>query len=116
MKIRKYLRVPVPIPVKYRIAEQGDEFRSTLIRDISWGGALVVMNPPAPVGSRMIIQFAFSGESVDLELWGTVVRTEKPSDNAPGGVGIEFDLLDEDSRSLIQAMVHEEVISLVKSL
>jgi len=104
------------MPVKVKVADRDEEYRLTALGDISWGGVFIMMNPPAPVGSRVMVQFVVNDTNVSLELWGTVVRSRpngKP--NIPIGVGVEFDPLDEDSRSLIQQLVYDEVMTLVKS-
>jgi uncharacterized protein (TIGR02266 family) len=105
----------LPIPVRVKVVDQDQEFKLTTLGDISWGGVFVMMNPPAPLGSRIILQFLVLDEHVLLELWGTVVRSKPDSPEEPAGVGVEFDQLDEDSRSLIQRLVDDEVIMLVKN-
>jgi len=116
MKTRQFLRVSVPMAVRVSLAEQEDEFRSTTIKDISWGGAFVVLEPPPPLDTRVIVEFTLVDENVSLELWGTVVRVEEEKEGRPAGVGVKFDELDEDSRTLIQRLVDEEVASLIKSI
>ncbi|HUT55504.1 MAG TPA: PilZ domain-containing protein [bacterium] len=113
MKTRQYLRVPIPTPVRIKVTERDEEFRLASIEDISWGGAFVIMKTPAPKGSRIILQFLFSDESVILELWGTVVRVRPATDGALAGVGVEFDSLDYDAQSLIQRLVDEEIRAVV---
>ena len=87
----------------------------TALGDISWGGAFVVIDPPAPIGSRIIIEFLFADESVSLELMGKVVRIKEPFDANPGGVGVQFDDLDYDAQSLIQQLVDEEIAAILKT-
>lgn len=117
MKTRNQLRVPLPLPVRVKVLDRDEEFRHTALGDISWGGVFVMMNPPAPVKSRILIQFVFTDTNVSLELWGTVVRSRaNGKQNEPIGVGVEFDPLDEDSRSLIQQLVRDEVMNLVKEV
>ena len=115
MKTRAHLRVPLPVPVKVKVVERDEDFKLTALGDISWGGVFVMMNPPAPKGARVLIQFVVSENNVSLELWGTVVRSRANGGPEHAGMGIEFDPLDEDSRSLIQQLVHEEIIMLVKN-
>jgi len=115
MKTRQNLRVPLPLPVKIKVVGEDDDYRLTRIDDISWGGAFVVMDPPAPKGSRIVLQFAFSDTSVSLELWGTVVRSKQAARNFPVGKGVQFDTLDNDAQSLIQSLVDEEVRALLNN-
>ena len=103
------------MPVKVKVVDRDQEFKLTALGDISWGGVFVMMSPPAPVGSRILLQFMVSETNVSLELWGTVVRARPGSKTEPAGVGVEFDPLDEDSRSLIQQLVRDELMMLVKN-
>ena len=114
MKTRQHLRVPLPMPVKVKILDQDEEFNLSRIDDISWGGAFVVIEPLPPVGSRIILQF--SGENVALELWGSIVRVKEPAVGVAGGVGIQFDPLDDETRSLIQRLIDDEIRQVFKSL
>jgi c-di-GMP-binding flagellar brake protein YcgR len=116
MKTRQYLRVPIPVPVRIKVADREDDFKLASIEDISWGGAFVVMKPPAAKGSRLILQFLFSDESVLLELWGTVVRVRPAANSVPSGVGVEFDALDYDAQSLIQRLINEEIRAVLRNV
>ena len=113
MKARQHLRVPVPIPVRIKVAEMDQDYRFATLGDISWGGCFIIMDPPAPMGSRIIIQFMFSDESVSLELWGEVVRVMEKSNEGSAGVGVHFDSLDYDAQTLIQSLVNDEIIDLL---
>jgi uncharacterized protein (TIGR02266 family) len=93
-----------------------DDFRLTRLEDISWGGVFAVLEPPAILGSRVAIQFTLAEDNVSLELQGTVVRNRKPAVGQPGGIGIQFDNLDDDSRSLIQQIINEEIRGLLQSV
>ncbi len=115
LETRKYLRVAVPVALRYRIADYDDDLIPAALHDISWGGAFLAMNPPAEPGTRLILELHLEEDNVTLELWGTVVRVQEPADNAPAGVGVEFDPLDDESRSLIQQLVDEEIRTWVKS-
>ena len=115
MKIRAHLRVPLALPVKVKVVERDEEFKLTTLGDISWGGVFVKMDPPAPMGARVQLQFVVSDSNVSLELWGTVVRARPGDRSEPAGVGIEFDPMDDGSHSLIQRLVNEEVMMLVNN-
>jgi len=104
----------VPITARYRVSESEGETSAVNIYDISWGGVHAVIDPPLPEGTRIIIEFSLLEDDVSLELWGTVVRIEEGGDGTPRGVGVQFDPLDDDSRSLIQRLVREGVTALIK--
>ncbi len=116
MKTRKFLRVPLPMAVRVKVADRDGDFVDTRIGDISWGGAFIVLDPPAKMGDRVIVQLILAEENISLELWGTVVRSRGNSQDLTPGVGVEFDALDDDSRSLIQRIINEEIMGLLQSL
>ena len=106
MKIRRQLRVPMPITVKVK---RGDDrgFEDAQIGDISWGGVLLFTDSQPDMGSRLLIEFDIPDQPVMLEVWGTVVRPH--NENGSHGVGVEFDELDSESRSQIQVLVNHFV-------
>lgn len=115
MKTRLHLRVPLSIPVKIKIEDKDEEFLPAMLGDISWGGAFVTMDPPAAVKDRIILQFDLPELNVFMELWGIVVRQRPNEEPGPLGIGVEFDPLDEDTRSLIQKIITEEIDGLFKA-
>jgi len=104
MKIRKQLRVSIPLAIKYKL-EDDHEFKPSSIEDISWGGVFLLVEPPPGTGQRIIVQLEIPEDSVRLEIWGTVVRVRDKELGKPAGVGIEFDELDHETRSQIQNLV-----------
>ena len=115
MKLRKYLRVPLPLRVNYKLEEQ-EEFQKGIIEDLSWGGVFLQIDSPPPSGSRLIIQIPIPEQAVRLELWGTVVRVREKEVGKPAGVGVEFDELDHESRGQIQFLVDYWVRSLLQKI
>ena len=115
MKTRQHLRVPLNINIKVKILEKDEGFISTTTEDISWGGAFIITDVPVEAEDRVLMQVLLSEENVSLELWGTTVRIRKAENGFPSGFGIEFDRLDEDSRSLIQRIITEEIRKLSTS-
>ena len=105
MKTRQYLRVPLKTAVRIKTAESGNDFELAEIEDISWGGVFVRREPPLVLGTRIILQVLMRDDSVALEIWGTAVRTRPAAAGRPGGNGIMFQEVDDNTRSLIQKMV-----------
>lgn len=117
IKTRQHLRVPIPMPARVKLTDEIDaEFHMTTILDISWGGAFVALNPPPKTGTRMVIQFLLSDAAVTLELQGTVVRSKTDNKGGPPGAGVQFDPLDDDLRSLIQNLIAEEILGLLRAV
>jgi c-di-GMP-binding flagellar brake protein YcgR len=115
IKTRQYLRVPIPTAVRIKVADRDKEHRFSTLEDVSWGGAFVIMDPPPPEGTRILVQFALKDEKVSLEIWSTVKRVRPKANGFLPGVGVEFDSLDDDARSLIQQLINEEILGLVKA-
>ncbi len=113
MKTRQHLRVPLLLNIKFKILEKDEDFVATRIEDISWGGAFIITDAPVEAEDRVIMQMVLDEDNVSLELWGTAIRIRKEQDGFRAGVGIEFDRLDEDSRSLIQRIINDEVNKLI---
>lgn len=93
------------MPVKFRVADVDMDFKTTKLEDISWGGAFILWPKPFPKNTRLIVQFFLVEDSVVLEVWGTVTRIREPHDGVVGGMGVQFDNLDDAARSTIQKMV-----------
>jgi len=114
IKERKYIRVPLPLGIKYRFEDE-DKFVNGTIEDIGWGGVFLKVNPVPAKGKRIMLEFEIPGESVVVSLWGTVVRVCEEH-GKPVGVGIQFDELDNETRSQIQKLVDYWVRYLVKKM
>ncbi len=115
MKLRRFLRVPLPLRVNYKLEDQ-EEFQKGIIEDLSWGGVFLQIDPPPSLGTRLIIQIPIPEQAIQLELWGTVVRVREKEVGKPAGVGVEFDELDHESRGHIQSLVTYWVRSLLQKI
>jgi len=104
MKIRKQLRVPIPIKIRFK-RENNQHYEEARIDDISWGGILLQTSPRPAIGSRLLMEFDIPNQPVMLEVWGTVVRLHDGDAEKTSGVGVEFDELDVESRGQIQVLV-----------
>lgn len=104
--------MPVPIKIKFR-HENSDQPEEAQIWDLSWGGLFLCTSRPFKPRSRLLFEFEIPGQQVTLEIWGTVVRTQSNDSHAPRGVGVEFDELDNESRSQIQILIDRFVRSLL---
>jgi len=105
LRTRQHLRVPLPVPVKFRVAEIDMDYEVAELEDISWGGVFIRWPKPFAKSTRLIMQFFLAEDSVVLEVWGTVVRPQDAEQGKPAGMGVQFDELDDAARSTIQKMV-----------
>lgn len=112
MKTRKYLRVPFPVEIRYK-SDDDHDFRSATLEDISWGGVFIADPTPLPPGKRIVVQFDIPDQSVFLEIWGTVVRNRTNSEDKLDGMGVQFDMLDDDTKSQIQDMITKKLRTLL---
>jgi Tfp pilus assembly protein PilZ len=78
--------------------------------DASSGGVFVQMDPPFPVGTRVVTTFPDVPQSPEIN--GEVVYSRgdsKPGDAKPNGVGVQFTDLTEERQATIDAMLTELV-------
>ncbi len=115
MRVRRFLRVPLPLRIDYKLEDQ-EEFQKGIIEDLSWGGVFLQIDPPPSPGTRIVFQIPIPGEAVRLEIWGTVVRVRQKEVGKPAGVGVEFDELDHEARSQIQSLVSYWIRSLLQKV
>ncbi|MSP62453.1 MAG: hypothetical protein EXR72_19395 [Myxococcales bacterium] len=84
MVVRRHRRLPVELPVAWRVAEGRSWFKSHF-EDISPGGAFVATSEVAPFGTDLVLDVMPPGSVMPLEISARVcwVRPEH-------GVGVEF--------------------------
>ena len=95
---RKSPRADVLVRVDYQTV---DELFSDFASNINEGGLFVETEKPPAVGTEVSLQFRIPGSEEPVVSSGRVVRTDR------GGMGIEFDGLDADSRSRINELVRQ---------
>jgi len=104
-RFRKHLRVPIPIVVEVRFEGEPD-FLPYLLTDISWSGLYLRMEDPKPVGTSAVILLPSREGSGYRELKGKVVTQNKLVEGRTiPGVGLAFETMDENIKSLIQQLV-----------
>lgn len=104
-RFRKHMRVPLPLVVEVKFQDEKDS-RPMLIMDISWGGMYIRSDNPKPVGSRLTAHLPITEDNVALEVAGRVVTHNKYiNGKVVQGMGVSFDDLDHDSKSLIQKLI-----------
>lgn len=69
------------------------------------GGGLFETRGPLPIGSKLEFEILLGGMTIRAA--GTVVRVQEPSWAGVGGVGVRFDWIDEESRSLLEEFIRK---------
>lgn len=83
-KKRRYSRIPVAVPVNYRIRDQRETLSGSLA-DVSIGGALLRTAVLPAIGSELILSLLPPGGAAPMDIVGRVTH-HKPG----GGAGIKF--------------------------
>ena len=104
-RFRKHMRVPLPLVVDLKF-EGEDDFQPYLLVDISWGGMYVRADTPQPIGTKFVAQLPSPEGKKNIEITGKVVTQNKLIDGRVfTGVGLNFDKVDHDTKSLIQKLI-----------
>ena len=106
-RFRKHMRVPLPLVVEVKFDGDKDSEPALLV-DISWGGMYIRCEKVKPVGSRLTAHLPITEDSVSLDVTGQVVNQNKMvNGKVVSGMGIAFDELDHDAKSLIQKLINK---------
>ena len=99
---RRYPRVPTSLQVSF------ENFKGIFfeyIHDISRSGVFIEMDKPLPVGTRLRLSFSMPApHSHSVTAFGRVVRVAQPTAERPGGMGVNFICLDENSAQVIDEL------------
>lgn len=99
------MRVCIPFVVEAKF--EGDtDFQPFLITDVSWGGLYLRMDQPKPIGTQIVLLIPAREGQGCVEVQGRVATQNKLVEGRTiPGVGISFDEIDHDTKSLIQSLV-----------
>ena len=96
---RRFSRVPTSLQVSFENFK-GIFFEYT--HDISRSGVFIEMDKPLPVGTRLRLSFSLPPpHDHPITAFGRVVRTAEPTEDRPGGMGVNFICLNEQSAKVI---------------
>jgi len=110
---RKYFRVPVEIPVDFRMQEGAAGLLSGVIRNISSGGVLMMVSQDAvPAGKELFLSFSLNAETFLEEIPGKIVRVEKTKNGKKYEYGVEFIDVHNRLRDIIMRFVFNREIEL----
>ena len=99
---RRFSRVPTSLQVSFENFK-GIFFEYT--RDISRSGIFIEMDKPLPVGTRLRLSFSLPPpHGHPITAFGRVVRTAKATEDRPGGMGVNFICLNEQSAKVIDEL------------
>ena len=82
-----------------------DEIFSEFTRDINEGGLFIETEKPKPAGTEVALHFSLPGSEEVVQTIGRVVRVSSGAEDAPAGMGIEFDELNDEDRQRINTIV-----------
>ncbi len=91
-------RYKLVVPVK--IERIGSEFEAEIL-DISFGGCFIKTRTDMAQNERISTHFSLFGESLVIQ--GTVVWRSQSSVTHPKGVGVKFDVLENDQKKIMKA-------------
>lgn len=81
---RRYARLPVDVPVRWR-PNESPEYREGDLNEISIGGALLKSHESLPIGTEIVLEFTLPGAKAPTSLAGRVTYTRDGLGN-----GIKF--------------------------
>ena len=82
-----------------------DELFSEFTSDINDGGLFIETANPRPLGTQVSMRFCLPGQLEALVTEGRVVRVSHGEDEGPAGMAIEFEALDSDAGTAINALI-----------
>lgn len=99
---RRFSRIPTSLQVSF------ENFKGIFfeyIHDVSRSGVFIEMDDPLPVGTRLRLSFSLPPpHGHPVMVFGRVVRTARPTADRPGGMGVNFICLDEQSAKVIDEL------------
>ena len=101
---RRTGRADCVVQVRYSTV---DALFSEFTRNVNEGGVFIETSQPAPLESRVGIEFTLPGSDEPIKASGRVVRVASGDTYEPQGMAVEFDELDERARQRIDALVQE---------
>jgi len=101
---RRSERTPIVVRIEY---ETVDALFSEFTRNINEGGVFIETDTPAPLDALVQLQFQLPGSRQPLKVKARVVRLILEEDDAPPGMGLEFEELTGQDRAHIDALVQQ---------
>jgi uncharacterized protein (TIGR02266 family) len=99
---RRSARERAEVSVQY---ESVDELFSEFTRDINEGGVFIATERPLDLDEAVALKFQLPGGDQAIRVSGRVVRVQTKDADGVSGMAVEFDALDADARSAVDALV-----------
>lgn len=98
---RQHPRIPLALEVEYRTA---GAFLVAYSVNLSKGGIFLETASPAPIGTVLSLRFNVPGVG-PLEVTGVVAWSRPAADGKPGGMGVEFEQIEQHHGEAIDRIV-----------
>jgi len=99
------MRVNIPLVAEVKFEGEAD-YHPYLLTDISWGGLYLRMEETRPIGTKLSVMFPAIDGRRCFEIGGKVVTQDKFVEGRTlSGIGIAFEEVDQNTKSIIQKIV-----------
>jgi uncharacterized protein (TIGR02266 family) len=103
---RRFPRIRLALTVELRFASADAVLESSTV-DISEGGVFIRMPNPRPEGTLIRLHLHVGGRVLDIG--GVVVRSVRPGEGEPPGIGVLFLEMQPDDAEFVQTLVRERL-------
>jgi uncharacterized protein (TIGR02266 family) len=103
---RRFPRIQLAVAVELRFASAEAALESRTV-DISEGGVFIRMPRPRPEGTSIQLRLHVGGRV--LEIGGVVVRSVRPGEGEPAGIGVWFTDLRPEDAAFVQTLVRDRL-------
>jgi Tfp pilus assembly protein PilZ len=108
---RRELRIRTELAVAYREPGiyTGDQYNYDTIRSLSLGGCFIEAQAPFQVGMKIELVFCVGSGSRSLKVAGRVIRVGPGDQGAGNGMGVQFDMLPEAERGVLESFLMSQL-------
>lgn len=103
---RQFPRIQLALTVDLHFPSAEAALQSSTV-DISEGGVFIRMSRPRPEGTAIKLRLHVGGRV--LELGGVVVRSVRPEEDGPAGIGVLFTDVRPEDAAFVQTLVRERL-------
>lgn len=103
---RRFPRIQLALTVRLRFPSAEAAMESSTV-DISEGGVFIRMSRPRQEGTAIRLRLHVGDRA--LEIGGVVVRSVRPGEGEPSGIGVLFTELQPEDAAFVQTLVRERL-------